>query len=73
MNSKLKLSRHPSAMDSMTHAGDDLEPLDDNLTKSQAWCLFFSHFLSMWNSRMYEYGAVGYPIALQSNLRLLTD
>ena len=30
----------------------------DSLTKRQAYCLFFSHILSMWNSRMYEFGVV---------------
>ncbi|KAJ9602313.1 hypothetical protein H2200_013168 [Cladophialophora chaetospira] len=31
---------------------------DDELTQGQAWCLYLSHFLSMWNSRTYEYGAI---------------
>jgi hypothetical protein len=31
---------------------------ENELTKEQAWCLYVSHFLSMWNSRTYEYGAV---------------
>ena len=30
----------------------------DSLTKGQAYCLFISHTLSMWNSRMYEFGVV---------------
>ena len=30
----------------------------DELTRKQAWCLYLSHFLSMWNSRMYEFAAV---------------
>lgn len=30
----------------------------DVLTTAQAWCLYLSHFLSMWNSRTHEYGAV---------------
>ena len=30
----------------------------DSLTKRQAYCLFISHTLSMWNSRMYEFGVV---------------
>ena len=45
---------------------DDDERLEDEgeseggneVTRSQAWCLYLSHFLSMWNSRMYEFGAV---------------
>lgn len=28
------------------------------LAPYQAWCLYMSHFLSMWNSRSYEYSAV---------------
>ncbi|MCJ1270058.1 hypothetical protein MMC22_009952 [Lobaria immixta] len=36
----------------------ELDALDDELTKGQAWCLYLSHFLSMWNSRTYEYGAI---------------
>lgn len=30
----------------------------DAVTRAQAWCLYLSHFLSMWNSRMYEFSAV---------------
>lgn len=30
----------------------------DEVTTGQAYCLYLSHFLSMWNSRMYEFGAV---------------
>ena len=30
----------------------------DPLTADQAWSLYLSHALSMWNSRVYEYGAV---------------
>lgn len=30
----------------------------DDLTRKQAWCLYLSHFLSMWNSRMYEWAVV---------------
>lgn len=30
----------------------------DSLTKRQAYCLFTSHILSMWNSRMYEFGVI---------------
>ena len=37
--------------------GDD-DVLFDILTKRQAYCLFMSHTLSMWNSRMYEFGVV---------------
>lgn len=40
-------------------SGDDfVSDLDNELTPAQAWCLYLSHFLSMWNSRTYEYGAV---------------
>ncbi|KAL8825515.1 MAG: hypothetical protein Q9191_004372 [Dirinaria sp. TL-2023a] len=31
---------------------------DDEFTKRQAYFLYISHSLSMWNSRMYEYGVV---------------
>ena len=31
---------------------------DEELTPSQAYCLYASHLLSMWNSRAYEYGSV---------------
>lgn len=34
------------------------DPYFDSLTKRQAYCLFVSHILSMWNSRMYEFGVV---------------
>lgn len=33
----------------------------DDLTQKQAWCLYLSHFLSMWNSRMYEWAVVKIP------------
>lgn len=33
---------------------------DEVMTRGQAWCLYCSHFLSMWNSRMYEFGAVSW-------------
>lgn len=32
-----------------------------DMTSGQAYCLYLSHFLSMWNSRMYEFGAVSLP------------
>ena len=41
--------------------GDDTSVNDaqlDELTIGQAWCLYSSYFLSMWNGRMYEFGAV---------------
>ena len=40
--------------------GEDAAPLSqsDEVTNRQAWCLYLSHFLSMWNSRTYEFGAV---------------
>lgn len=45
---------HPSK-----HIGeDDRHDFDDEATSGQAWCLYCSHFLSMWNSRIYEFGAV---------------
>ena len=31
----------------------------DLMTRSQAWNLYTSHFLSTWNMRMYEFAAVG--------------
>ena len=37
---------------------DDHNVRSDSLTKRQAYCLFLSHILSMWNSRMYEFGVV---------------
>ena len=37
---------------------ESLEDGTPNLTKGQAWSLYLSHSLSMWNSRMYEFGAV---------------
>lgn len=37
---------------------------DDVLTTGQAWCLYLSHFLSMWNSRTYEYGAVRFTVVV---------
>ena len=30
----------------------------EEMTIGQAWCLYLSHFLSMWNSRLYEFGVV---------------
>ena len=42
--------------------GDDVV-LFDVLTKRQAYCLFMSHTLSMWNSRMYEFGVVRFSCA----------
>lgn len=30
----------------------------DEVTRSQAYCLYLSHLLSTWNSRMYEFGVV---------------
>lgn len=37
---------------------DGLDTHFDSLTKRQAYCLFISHILSMWNSRTYEFGVV---------------
>ena len=47
-------------------AGDDVDDIsapsdgaeEEELTPPQAYCLYASHFLSMWNSRAYEYGSV---------------
>ena len=36
------------------------DEVGDEVTRGQAWCLYLSHFLSMWNSRMYEFGAVSF-------------
>lgn len=32
----------------------------DELDSTQAYCLYVSHLLSMWNSRMYEFGVVSW-------------
>jgi len=32
----------------------------DDVTRRQAYCLYVSHALSMWNSRMYEFAVVRY-------------
>lgn len=37
------------------------------MTKSQAWNLYTSHFLSTWNMRLYEFAAVGYLVALHQS------
>ena len=31
---------------------------DEGMTRSQAWNLYTSHFLSTWNARTYEFAAV---------------
>lgn len=42
-----------------SHSGEEGHDVPfDNLTKGQAYCLFISHTLSMWNSRMYEFSVV---------------
>lgn len=50
---------------------------DDDVTRGQAWCLYCSHFLSMWNSRIYEFGAVSRTThglySLDSTLTVLPD
>ncbi len=33
----------------------------DDVTSRQAYCLYVSHALSMWNSRMYEFAMVRFP------------
>ena len=38
--------------------GGEASPEEMEMTASQAWCLYCSHMLSMWNSRLYEFGAV---------------
>lgn len=48
----------------LSHDGNPVEANDNLLTGRQAWCLYVSHFLSMWNSRTYEYAAVSI-VALQ--------
>ena len=52
---------------------DGLGDVDDEVTSGQAWCLYLSHFLSMWNSRMYEFGAVSPSVQLTIVCYLLTD
>lgn len=37
---------------------DAREVNSDVLTKTQAYCLYASHTLSMWDSRMYEFAVV---------------
>ena len=39
-------------------SGNGQEGRDASLTTRQAYYLFISHFLSMWNSRMYEFAVV---------------
>lgn len=34
----------------------------DDVTSGQAYCIFISHMLSMWNSRMYEFAVVNIEI-----------
>lgn len=46
------------------HEDDLAAGRDDVLTAGQAWCLYLSHFLSMWNSRTYEYGAVRFTVVV---------
>lgn len=42
-----------------SHDGEEAhDAYSNSLTKRQAYCLFISHILSMWNSRMYEFGVV---------------
>ena len=44
-----------------SHNSQEEEGDDASLTTRQAYCLFISHFLSMWNSRMYEFAVVREP------------
>ena len=45
------------------HRTEDVDhAVSDEVTRGEAWCLYLSHFLSMWNSRMYEFGAVSISI-----------
>lgn len=39
----------------------------DDLTPRTAWCLYLSHFLSMWISRTYEYATVGMAVTASLN------
>ena len=49
----------PLMEDQESHNSEDAhDPPFDDLTKHQAYCLFISHTLSMWNSRMYEFSVV---------------
>jgi iron-regulated transporter 1 len=34
------------------------DELEEGMTRSQAWNLYTSHFLSTWNARTYEFAAV---------------
>ncbi|MCJ1354667.1 MAG: hypothetical protein MMC33_004656 [Icmadophila ericetorum] len=39
-------------------ASGTVHPQVDALAKREAWYLYISHFLSMWNSRMYEFAVI---------------
>ena len=53
------LESNPFTGSARTSAEDNLDyARSDELTRKQAWCLYLSHTLSMWNSRMYEFAAV---------------
>ena len=42
----------------LSHDDNPVKANGDVFTSKQAWCLYVSHFLSMWNSRTYEYATV---------------
>ena len=42
-------------------------PDADEVTSGQAYCLYVSHSLSMWNSRMYEFAVVSIQIYCQTH------
>ena len=44
--------------DSGSAAGSSHSAYAEDVTSGQAYCLYVSHSLSMWNSRMYEFAVV---------------
>ena len=57
-NSSSSAGEEGSGSGSDGGGGGEASPEEREMTASQAWCLYSSHLLSMWNSRMYEFGAV---------------
>lgn len=55
--------------DSRSGAGSSQDAYSDNVTSGQAYCLYVSHSLSMWNSRMYEFAVVRIKIHRSSRQR----
>ena len=45
----------------------------DDVTSGQAYCLYVSHSLSMWNSRMYEFAVVSIKIIRVEYAKILTS